>query len=228
MNNIEVQNKQQTQTEVKHYVQQVRHLTDSAFVLKLNRNNLKFRAGQYIMLGIKGDYNTREYSIYNGERDNYFEVLVKEVHDGYLTKKLKSLKPGDEIDFDGPLGAFVLTDEDIQNHKFYFIASGTGISPFRSFVKSYPDLDYTLLHGIRFGNESYDKTDYPAERYISCVSRDSTGNFQGRITDYLKNHQLDTSRLVYLCGNSNMILDSIEILKAQGFTREQIHAEIYF
>jgi ferredoxin--NADP+ reductase/benzoate/toluate 1,2-dioxygenase reductase subunit len=209
-------------------VQEIRKLTDESFSLRLPGSRFKYHAGQHISLGIHGDYQSREYSIYSGENDEYLEVLVKEVKDGYFSPKLSKLKPGDLVEVNGPFGKFKIDDRKIADHKFVFIASGTGIAPFRSMVRTYPDLDYTLIHGVRYGSEAYDKHEYAPERHVLCTSGDKTGQVHGRLTSYLKGVDFEKETQFYLCGNSNMIFDAIEILKDKGFDRDQIHCEVYF
>ena len=114
------------------------------------------------------------------------------------------------------------------NNKFLFIGSGTGIAPFHSFTRSYPHLDYRLLHGVRHSEEAYEKTSYDPERYILCSTQDNNGNYRGRVTEFLMKQRLDTNMLVYLCGNSNMIYDCFEILQVKGFSRDQLLTEAYF
>ncbi len=76
--------------------------------------------------------------------------------------------------------------------------------------------------------EAYDIKDYTAGRLKACTSRDTSGDFEGRLTDYLLEAELDTDRLVYLCGNSNMIFDAMDILRARGIPQRQIFTEVYF
>ena len=207
----------------------VRELTPTTYVLRFDRNKIPFRAGQHILLGKKDDVQAREYSIYSSEQDEYFEVLIKEVKDGIVSKQLKRLKPGDPVNFENPVGYFILKDEDISNRKFLFIASGTGIAPFHSFVRSYPGLDYYLLHGIRYANEAYDKHHYDKNRLVLCTSRDEKGDFRGRVTDYLMTHSIaDTNTLCYFCGNCEMIHEAYDILLKQGVPSENLFAEVYF
>jgi len=209
-------------------VKEIRKLTDEAFSLRLPKSRFKYHAGQHISLGIHGDYQSREYSIYSGENDEYLEVLVKEVQDGYFSPKLGKLKPGDLVEVNGPFGKFKIDEKKVDTGKFVFIASGTGIAPFRSMVRTYPNLDYTLVHGVRYGQEAYDRHEYAADRYVLCTSGDKTGKVHGRLTKYLKQTEFETETQFYLCGNSNMIFDAIEILKDKGFDRDQIHCEVYF
>ncbi len=209
-------------------VKEIRRLTDETFSLRMPRGRFKYKAGQHISLGIRGDYQSREYSIYSGENDEYLEVLVKEVTDGYFSPKLGKLKPGDLVEVNGPFGKFGIDEKKIVDHKFVFIASGTGIAPFHSMVRTYPDMDYTLVHGVRYGSEAYDKHEYAPGRHILCTTGDKTGDVHGRLTKYLKGANFESNTQFYLCGNSNMIFDALEILKDKGFDRDQIHCEVYF
>jgi ferredoxin--NADP+ reductase/benzoate/toluate 1,2-dioxygenase reductase subunit len=209
-------------------VKEVRRLTDETFSLRLPKSRFTFKAGQHISLGIQGDYQSREYSIYSGEKDEHLEVLVKEVKEGYFSPKLSHLKPGDLVEVNGPFGKFRIDEKKVNDHKFVFIASGTGIAPFRSMVRTYPQLDYHVVHGVRYGHEAYDKDEYAPERHILCTTGDKTGQVHGRLTKYLKKTTFDKTTQFYLCGNSNMIFDALELLKDKGFDRDQIHCEVYF
>lgn len=211
-----------------YLVKGIRELTDSTYVVTMERNGLDFKAGQNLNLGLVNDPERRDYSIYSGENDKELEILVKEVKGGLVSKKLKWLNEGDRIDSEGPFGFFTIKDEDLKNKKFLFIASGTGVAPFHSMARSYPDLDYTLIHGIRYSSEAYDKQNYPKERYISCVTGDNNGDFHGRVTDYLKQNPVDKETLCFFCGNVNMIYDAFDILKEQGVPSGNLHAEVYF
>lgn len=207
----------------------VRDLTPSTYVIRFERNGIPFRAGQHILLGKKNDLQAREYSIYSAEQDDFFEVLIKEVKEGLVSKQLKKSMPGDPLNFEKPVGYFILNEEDIKTKKFLFIASGTGIAPFHSFVRSYPDFDYQLLHGVRYSGEAYDRDHYKADRHTLCTSRDSQGDFRGRVTDYLKQNPIkDKDTLCYFCGNCEMIHEAYDILLKQGVPSENLFAEVYF
>jgi ferredoxin--NADP+ reductase len=205
-----------------------RHLTDSTYVLRIERAGMEFEAGQYISLGLPGTVEKREYSIYSGMQADYLEILVKEIEGGIVSKQLKHLQPGAKAELDGPFGFFTLGMDQREDHKLVFIASGTGIAPFHSYVRSYPSLDYMLIHGVRYGDEAYDSGVYRDDRYILCTSRDKHGHYHGRITGYLENHSPDKTADYYLCGNSNLIHDVYGILKEYGIDAGNIHAEVYF
>jgi ferredoxin--NADP+ reductase len=210
-------------------VHSIRVLTSSTYVLRFDRNNIPFRAGQHILLGVKDEIQAREYSVYSAEQDKYFEVLIKEVENGMVSKQLRHLKPGEAVHFENPVGYFIIKDEHIHTRKFLFIASGTGIAPFHSFARTYPGLDYKILHGIRYTHEAYDRHDYSKERLIHCTSRDARGEYHGRVTDYLlQNPVKDKDTLCYFCGNCEMIHEAYDIMLKQGIPSENLFAEVYF
>ena len=217
------------QADNKHKLQAIRHLTGSTYVLGMERRGMEFEAGQHILLGAEDSIHKREYSIYSGTKDEQLEILVKEVEDGMVSKQLKSLGEGTYLEVEGPLGFFSIDPQLIRDkRKFLFIASGTGIAPFHSMVKSNPDLDYTLLHGVRYAEEAYEKDTYERDRYILCTSRDDKGDFQGRITDYIKQHDFDPETVCFFCGNFNMIREAMNLLEKKGIPPAQLHAEVYF
>lgn len=209
-------------------VHQIRDLTESTYVIRFDRNDMDFVAGQHITLGIPGDNQVREYSIYSSVFDPFLEVLIKEVEDGLVSRKVRKLSEGDLLNIDGPFGFFTISEEKLGNGKFLFIATGTGIAPFHSLAGSYPNLDYTLIHGVRYASEAYECSSFPGDRYILCTSRDEGGNFNGRVTDYLAKHEVDSDTLVYLCGNCDMIYEVYDQLTSRGIDSDQIKTEVYF
>jgi ferredoxin--NADP+ reductase/benzoate/toluate 1,2-dioxygenase reductase subunit len=211
-----------------HKIIEIRPLTERTFVLRLERGNMQFKAGQHIIVGKERELDQREYSVYSGENDDYLEILVREIPEGSVSKHLKQCKPGDLLKVNGPFGSFGIESFDLFSRKLVFIASGTGISPFHSFVRSYPGIDYTLIHGVRYRNEAYESNDYDPFRYILCTSKEVTGGHRGRVTRFLPGYRVSPEMLFYLCGNNSMIYEVTHILKDKGIRNENIFTEIYF
>lgn len=216
------------QTNGLHKLIGIKNLTDSTYILQIEKNNMIFEAGQHILLGRQNDPDQREYSIYSGVDDQYLEILIKEISDGTVSKHLRNIQPGDMLNVEGPLGFFGLDTKKIYSHKFLFIASGTGIAPFHSMVRSYPNLNYTILHGIRTCQEDYGKETYQSKRYIRCTSRDTSCGFNGRVTDYIIQNDFDRDTICYFCGNFKMIREAMNLLEEKGIPASQLHAEVYF
>lgn len=211
-----------------HKVMQIRFLTEKTFVLRLDRGNMQFKAGQHIIVGQEGELDQREYSVYSGEKDDYLEILVREIPEGNVSKQLKQCKTGELLKVNGPFGSFGLESFDMFSRKLVFIASGTGISPFHSFVKSYPGIDYTIIHGVRYKNEAYESNDYDPRRYILCTSKESNGGRKGRVTRFLPGYPVTPDMLFYVCGNNSMIYEVYHILRDKGISDENIFTEVYF
>ena len=210
-----------------HKVIQTRKLTESTFVVRLERNDLNFQTGQFILLGWNG-IDRREYSVYSGEHDDYLEVLVREVEGGKVSAKLKKLKAGDTVQVDGPFGFFKFSPDMYKVKKFLFVATGTGISPFHSFIRTHDKMDYKLVHGVRLAEEAYDHHDFEADRITLCTSGETKGDYYGRVTAYLAKNKIDKDTNCFLCGNSEMIYEVFDILTAKGIPVSNIFSEVYF
>jgi ferredoxin--NADP+ reductase len=211
-----------------HKIKQIRFLTESTFVLRFDRGDIQFNAGQHIIVGLEGELNQREYSVYSGEKEDYLEILVREVVDGNVSSQLKDCKPGQLLQVNGPFGSFGIEPFDMFSRKLVFIASGTGIAPFHSFVRSYPGINYTIIHGVRYNNEAYERNEYQAGRYILCTSKENNGSHMGRVTKFLSTYTVDHKMLFYMCGNNNMIYEVYHILRDKGIADEKIFTEVYF
>lgn len=214
----------------KFTVEHIRNINSSTYVLRFTRDGMLFKPGQHLMIGLKGSEEHREYSIYSGTGDDFLEILIKEVDDGQVSSQLRYLRKGEEISVKGPYGFFLTDADSAQAGKLLFIASGTGIAPFHSFAVSHDtgDFDYRILHGIRDIDESYDHKQYWEGTYLTCTSRGNKGDFHGRITEYLLSAKEEKADKVYLCGNSHMIQDAMDILITQGYTYDQLFTEVYF
>jgi ferredoxin/flavodoxin---NADP+ reductase len=212
----------------KHKVILIRNLTDSTFVIRLERMNFQFQTGQFVILKIPGSAEKREYSVYSGENDDFLEVLVREIEGGKVSGRLKKLKPGTEIEVEGPFGFFKFDPEKFASQKFLFVATGTGISPFHSFVRTFPELDYQLIHGVRLKEEAYEHGDYQKEKVTLCLSGEEDDDFYGRVTDYLFTQKIDRETNCFLCGNSEMIYEVFDILTGKGIPVSNIYSEVYF
>lgn len=209
-----------------HRIISRRELNGSAYILRFERKNLMFTPGQHIGVGILDD-DDRPYSIYSGINDDYIEILVKEVKNGNISNKLKLLNPGDVVSVGSPHGSFTIDNDTVLSASYCFIATGTGISPYHSFILSYPALNYRIVHGIRYYNEAYDREHYQ-DRYSCCTTGDTLGDYNGRVTKFIRDQLIDKSAFYFLCGNYNMIDDVYDILIEKGIDETNIKTEGYF
>jgi ferredoxin--NADP+ reductase len=241
-----------------HRVIERRDLSSGVFVLRFTREGLRFSPGQWINVGPGGRREQREYSVYSSPREEFLEILVKEIPDGSVSPVLRRIRPGDTVEVEGPHGSFTLVEGAREAPRFLFCATGTGVSPFHCFAQNRPGLDYLVLHGVRDREDFTETGVFDSRRYMPCVSRGpaGTGAYQGRLTALLKEKTVDpsipsmgplaprvgsstplvesstplvdSSTYCYLCGNSDMIYEVYGILRDRGVPREQIFAEVYF
>ena len=209
-------------------VHRVRDLSPTAYALRLDRRDLSFQPGQHIMVGPGGSSAMREYSICSALGDPFLEVLVREVEGGLVSRTLRQCLPGDAVEVRGPLGVFTTDPEQRASARYLFVATGTGIAPFASIVRSFPALRYRILHGVRAASEVYAAEAFDPSRMVRCVSRTGDGDYRGRVTSYLRENPVDASTLCYLCGNGRMIYEAFEILRGQGVPLDHLFAEVYF
>ena len=200
--------------------------------MRFERRHLTFKPGQYLHVGPAHDRETREYSIYSPTDSDALEILVKEVTDGKISRKLQGIRPGQSLHVAGPFGFFLMPEEAQAGcRQVVLIATGTGISPMRCFVESYPRLDYTLIHGIRSLRDQGEYRYFDPSRVRCCVSRERPLHlpfFSGRVTDYLRSMSPDPDALYFLCGNCNMIYEAHDHLRQCGVSTNSIKAEVYF
>lgn len=224
-------------TKNRHKVLGIREITDNTYVLQVERAGFEFIPGQCVNIGLEESGINREYSSYSSLVDSKkMEFLIRAVENGAVSTALRKLKKGEFVQLDGAYGKFTLKDPENKSRKYIFVASGTGIAPFHSFALSYPNLDYTVLHGVRFENEQYDKKDYKKGSYVACISKPKkttslkTKNevFTGRITDYLRQNGVDKTATYYLCGNTDMINEVYDILREEKVNGDQIFTEVFF
>jgi ferredoxin--NADP+ reductase len=215
-------------TRQKHTVKQVINLTPETFIIRLNRLNFKFEPGQYVVIRIPDQNKGREYSIYSGVNDDYLDFLVREISEGEFSRYLRHLTVGSELDVEGPKGYFIPDEQTKQGNPVMLIATGTGISPFHSYIKSYPELNYKVLHGVHFADEAYGRESFDPKRYILCTSRTDHGDYFGRVSYFLKENPVDVEMICYLCGNSDMINEVTTILEKYGLPPRNIRTEVFF
>lgn len=117
----------------------VRHWTDSLFSFRCTRpQSLRFRSGEFVMLGLPGDDGRpilRAYSIASPNWDDELEFYSIKVQDGPLTSKLQHIEVGDEVILrPKPVGTLVL-DALRPGKRLWLLATGTGIAPYASLVR---------------------------------------------------------------------------------------------
>lgn len=192
------------------------------------RRTFDFKAGQVIGIAIRENDARRLYSICSGEKEDEIKILYKKIEEGYLTPQLSDLQTGDTI-WITPAGGEFTSDRE----PAVWVASGTGIAPYYSMLRSGLGENKILLHGNRYLEQFHFFDEFQeilGQNYIRCCSGESgDGVFNGRVTAYLEEqHDLNPGLKYYLCGSADMVVETRDILISKGIPFGQIISEIYF
>jgi ferredoxin--NADP+ reductase len=186
-----------------------------------------FNPGQVLKIAIDINHAPRIYSICSGNNEREVRILFNIKDDGFLTPKLAAMIPGEQILVSKPYGSFLGTRE-----KAWWIATGTGIAPFYSMIKSGLANNKKLIHGVRHLNQFYFEDEMEEaldDNYVRCCSRHSACNvYHGRITDYLNQIRDLPDVKYYICGQALMVVEVRDLLISKNIGFENIMAEIYF
>jgi ferredoxin--NADP+ reductase len=189
--------------------------------------NFDFLPGQVVKIAINNNHAPRIYSICSGNSEPEVRILFNIKEYGLLTPKLAAMIPGEKILVSKPYGSFVGTME-----KAWWIATGTGIAPFYSMLKSGLGQHKKLIHGVRNLNQFYFEDEIEemlGDNYVRCCSSESSCNtFHGRVTDYLNEIKILPDVKYYICGQALMVVEVRDLLIRKGIQFENILAEIYF
>ncbi len=199
-----------------------------------------FEPGQFLSLTRRdGDTEiTRAYSIASEPDGDRFALCANLVPDGKFSPFLFGMEPGDEVSAVGPYGTFNLRPKPVDS---IFVATGTGIAPFRSILRarlgSHPEVGIVLVFGVRhpqgllYDEELRDLARrYPNFEYRPTVTRPDA-DWRGR-TGRVHDHVLDAlgdrrDMDIYICGLRDMVDELRARLKAVGLDRKRMVYERY-
>ncbi len=201
-------------------------LSDDAYLLRLEKPEWTWKPGQLVGVTGKKAQDQRDYSIASGPEDDSLDIVYRLIPHGAVTPYLVNLVEEEALQVTGPYGRFTLRD---LARPMLFCATGTGIAPCRSYLRSFPELKLTLLHGVRYQKDLYFRDEFEGRcQYLPFCSREDLDGSSGRITDALKEMELPEGAQAYLCGANEMIYEAEEILNHRGISHKDIFREPYY
>ena len=189
-----------------------------------------------------GEEVTRAYSIASPPGENScFVLCLNRVQDGFMSNFLCDMRESEKVSCQGPFGDFILR---APLRDTIFIATGTGIAPFRSMLHwllADPARHWGKQLWLVFGNRTEKDIYYHEEflrlagehenfHYLPTLSRGGP-EWQG-LRGYVQEHvpQLAQGRSdakAYICGLEKMIKANRELLKSLGWDRKAVLYEKY-
>lgn len=208
--------------------------------------NFNFKPGQFVTLDLpiheKMNKRWRSYSIASHpDGTNIFELVIVLLEGGLGTQYLfDHVSVGSEIPLRGPQGVFTLPEE--VDKDLFFICTGTGIAPFRSmanYIKlhSLPHKNIHLIFGCRLLKDSLYgeemrllEAELDGFKYLPTYSRETepgvrTGYVHAVYEDIIQQDKPDAH--FFLCGWKNMIDDARKKLLDLGYSKKDVHFELY-
>lgn len=198
-----------------------------------------FKAGQFVSIGFT-EKAWRAYSIASTTEEAELELVVRMVEGGVGSEAFRAAKAGDSFPFKGPFGHFGLSEN--PEATLVFCATGTGITPFRSMVKTEATQAQPRPMVLLYGGKNADDLAYLDEvnRWSEKLevklglSRDPDLNIPDglqcqaencRITALLPQLDFNQNLEFYLCGNGAMVKSVQETLEEHDVPQERVFME---
>lgn len=204
-------------------------------------HEMPFIAGQYVSVKVSERGERRSYSICSSPSVAHgFELLVDISPAGVGSTYLENLKFGDTISLLGPLGVFTL-QANANESATYFIATGSGIAPFRSMIQDLLEKQdkrpIVLYWGLRHEEDMFWELEFeelsrnnPNFSFKIILSKPGPEwpLSTGRVTDLVAALEKPTGAGYYLCGNEKMVAEVTATLQQAGVEQAHIHHEMFY
>jgi len=102
------------------------------WVVLEGEDNFDFKAGQYVSVKVSEKGERRDYSIAGREGEKRIALLIDVSPGGVGSKFFEKMEEGEVIEVLGPIGEFMVRDED---EKLVMMATGSGIAPIKMIVE---------------------------------------------------------------------------------------------
>ena len=168
--------------------------------------------------------------------EGVIEICLQHVEGGVASTYFWQLKEGMPVTLSGPHGKFLLKQP--LDYEPVFMATGTGVAPFRSMMKHLFHVNATqpiwLFFGTRYEHSLLYEDEFRAMssvrhnfHYIPTVSRPKdwrgeTGHIQQTFLKHIKDF---SNKEIYVCGWLEVVKSVCKDLQEAGVPAEKIHYE---
>lgn len=220
------------------------------FSLRISADFKNFVAGQFIRvaLDVDGERIARPYSLVNRPGDDFLEIYFNIVPEGPLSPRLAALEAGDEVLITATANGFLTVDEVPECRHLWMAATGTGVGPFLSMLKT--EKTWQRFEKIVLAYSVRDFSELCYQQQISAIAEehvdqfifvpfitreiiqvDADGHvFNKRIPASIEDGSLEKrtgftinehDSHIMMCGNSAMITDVTECLTKRGLRKHR-------
>lgn len=205
-------------------------------------DDFTFRPVQFCGLELETDEGGIEYSmsLASSPTKDYLQFGARR-SDSAWKRTFVNLRPGDEVEIDGPYGRFVLDE----HRPAVLVAGGIGITPLKGMMEYATDrnlsIDVVLVYSIRTPTEIAYKDDLealarenPKIRILYTITRSESGQaWNGRVgridADLLRSAASGLHEpTYYVCGKPGLVEGVFEHLRALRVPRGRVMAEEFW
>ncbi len=205
-----------------------------------------FKAGQFVLFDVPlienpTDIQTRALSIASSPDENELIFVNKQKEGGRASRWIEQvLTPGMEVRTQGPFGNFLMDES--SDKPLLFIATSTGVAPFRSqilkMLRNGSTRKMDLIFGVRHEEDLFWKDEFRAiaQQYPNFFlhialsgGSDAWDGHRGRVQTVVHLVAPDiANRSVYVCGSPNMTKEVKELcLNEWHVEKKDLHVEGY-
>ncbi len=236
-------------------VREVQPLTKEAVAIQFEvpdalKELFVYKQGQHLTLKttINGEEVRRSYSVSSCPLDEPLTVAIKQVPGGkFSTYANTVLQAGDKLEVMAPTGHFYRPLDQANDHLYVAFASGSGITPILSIVKTTLLTEPKSSFILFYGNRTMDSIMYKEKleglknefmgrlslHHILSQERQESDLFSGRIDKekierfaHIYFHPLEVADF-FTCGPEQMMRTVKETLGELGVAEKQIHMELF-
>jgi ferredoxin-NADP reductase len=201
------------------------------------------RAGQHVDVRLTaedGYQAQRSYSIASAPEDDHLVLTVERLDDGEVSTYLvDELRPGDELELRGPVGAFFVWEASLGG-PLLLVAGGSGVVPYRSIVRHHLAVDSDVPLRLLYSARTLDDVLYRSElEHVTSEALDvrftltrawpaGWSGYRGRIhRDLLAEvaFPVDERPLIYICGPTAFVETAATVLVELGHDPGKIRTE---
>lgn len=210
------------------------HVVEASF--RVTTPDFIFQPGQYGTIVID-EKTRRQYSFASSPQTLPNLIFVVDTSPmGPGSQWFLNLKEGENVSMIAPLGNFLLEKNEKRK---VFVATGTGIVPFRAMIAGKTPLSNCALYwGLRHEGDIYWDDEFKALpgqhtgfQYFLSLSKPESGwlGLRGHVTEHVLKQETDVANTeFYLCGNRGMIEELEQKLLQKGVLRENIKKDMFY
>jgi NAD(P)H-flavin reductase len=204
-------------------------------ILKLEGGErIAFYAGQYINIvledGARRSFSFATAPALSGQMRDRIELHIRRIPGGrYTTHVFESMRPGDRVRFEGPLGSFFLRED--SRKPIIFVAGSTGFAPVKSM------LEYAFGRGVKRRMFLYWGVRRAEDLYLRGLPEQWAREHEhftfvpvigGQVHEAILADFPDLGGYqVYACGSAAMVEAAHPAFKAQGLGPDDCFADAF-